>query len=101
MGFTTFYQQRQMQVAQGANNPQAQQMQMLTRIMPVFLIVIGWSFPAALVLYWTVSNLWAIGQQAVTNRLIGPAQQRAVRPPAERRVKSAGAGKSPAAKERK
>ena len=63
MGFTTFYQQRQMQVAQGANNPQAQQMQMLTRIMPVFLIVIGWSFPAALVLYWTVTNLWTIGQQ--------------------------------------
>jgi YidC/Oxa1 family membrane protein insertase len=64
MGFTTFYQQKQMQAAQGgANNPQAQQMQMITRVMPVFLIVIGYSFPAALVLYWTVTNLWTIGQQ--------------------------------------
>jgi YidC/Oxa1 family membrane protein insertase len=63
MGFTTFYQQKQMQVAQGASTPQAAQMQMLTRIMPVFLMVIGWSFPAALVLYWTVTNMWTIGQQ--------------------------------------
>jgi YidC/Oxa1 family membrane protein insertase len=63
MGFTTYYQQKQMQTVQGANNPQAAQMQMLTRIMPLFLIVIGWSFPAALVLYWTVTNLWTIGQQ--------------------------------------
>lgn len=63
MGFTTYYQQKQMQAAQGANNPQAAQMQMLMRIMPLFLVVIGWSFPAALVLYWTVTNLWTIGQQ--------------------------------------
>ena len=29
-----------------------------------------------LVLYWTVSNLWAIGQQTLTNKLIGPPPQR-------------------------
>jgi membrane protein insertase Oxa1/YidC/SpoIIIJ len=28
------------------------------------------------VLYWTTSNLWAIGQQALTNRLIGPTKPR-------------------------
>jgi membrane protein insertase Oxa1/YidC/SpoIIIJ len=53
------------------------------------------------VLYWTVSNLWAIGQQALTNKMIGPPAVRTVRPPAERRVKNAGGGKSAAAKERK
>jgi YidC/Oxa1 family membrane protein insertase len=63
MGLTTYYQQRQMQSAQGAGNPQAQQMQAITRIMPVFLVVIGYSFPAALVMYWTITNLWTIGQQ--------------------------------------
>jgi YidC/Oxa1 family membrane protein insertase len=63
MGLTTFYQQRQMQAAQGPASPQAQQMQMFTRIMPIFLMVIGYSFPAALVLYWTVTNLWTVGQQ--------------------------------------
>jgi membrane protein insertase Oxa1/YidC/SpoIIIJ len=53
------------------------------------------------VLYWTVSNLWAIGQTIVTNKLIGPAPQRTVRPAAERRVKNAGGGRTDAAKERK
>ena len=32
--------------------------------------------PSGLVIYWTVSNIWAIGQQMITNRLIGPAPQR-------------------------
>ena len=63
--------------------------------------------PSGLVLYWTVSNLWAIGQQALTNRLIGPsarpgrgeAERRAE---ASRKMKSAGAGRTDqAAKERK
>ena len=34
--------------------------------------------PSGLVLYWTVSNLWTIGQQVITNRLIGPAPQHVV-----------------------
>jgi YidC/Oxa1 family membrane protein insertase len=77
----------------------AQQRMML--IMPVvFTGMLIWA-PSGLVLYWTASNLWAIGQQVVTNRLIGPPVQRTVRPPAERRLKTAGAGKSDAAKERK
>ena len=29
--------------------------------------------PSGLVIYWFVSNLWAIGQQYFTNWLIGPA----------------------------
>ncbi|MFN2490715.1 MAG: YidC/Oxa1 family membrane protein insertase [Actinomycetota bacterium] len=65
MGFTTFYQQKQMQAAQGPSNPQAQQMQMMMRVMPLFLMVIGYSFPAALILYWTVTNLWTITQQRI------------------------------------
>ncbi len=37
--------------------------------------IFGFAFPAGLVLYWTVSNLFQIGQQAVMLRLghIGPA----------------------------
>jgi len=37
-----------------------------------------------------VSNLWAIGQQYVTNRLIGRRRSSPRGPPAERRVKQAG-----------
>jgi membrane protein insertase Oxa1/YidC/SpoIIIJ len=67
----------------------------------IFMTMFIWA-PSGLVLYWTVSNLWAIGQQVLTNRLIGPAPQRSLRPPAERRIKSAGGGRSDAAaKERK
>ncbi len=56
--------------------------------------------PSGLVLYWTVSNLWAIGQQALTNRMIGPSPQRARRPPAERKVKNVGGGKTDQAQAR-
>ena len=62
---TTFYQQRQMQRASPAQN---QQQQMLTRIMPIFFGFIGFSFPAGLVLYWTVSNALQILQQRLMNR---------------------------------
>jgi YidC/Oxa1 family membrane protein insertase len=80
-------------------DPMQQRMMMFMPI--VFTAMLAWA-PSGLVLYWTASNLWTIGQQAVTNKLIGPPPQHAVRPPAERRVKAAGSGKSPqAAKERK
>jgi YidC/Oxa1 family membrane protein insertase len=72
MGLTTYYQQKQMQSTQGAANPQAQQMQMLTRIMPIFLVVIGYSFPAALILYWTITNLWTVVQQRIMLQGVSP-----------------------------
>ena len=51
-------------------------------------------------IYWTVSNVWGIGQQMITNKLIGPSAVRTIRPPAERRVKNVGGGKTDQAKER-
>jgi YidC/Oxa1 family membrane protein insertase len=75
---TTFYQQRQMQKVspQGSTNPQQQA---LFKIMPLMFGVFGISFPAGLVVYWTTSNLWQIGQQYTMLRLghIGPAAQAA------------------------
>jgi YidC/Oxa1 family membrane protein insertase len=65
--------------------------QRVMMFMPVlFTFMFLWA-PSGLVIYWFVSNLWAIGQQYVTNRIIGPPKVVVVRPPAERRVKSAGA----------
>jgi membrane protein insertase Oxa1/YidC/SpoIIIJ len=66
----------------------------------IFMAMFIWA-PSGLVLYWTTSNLWAIGQQAFTNRLIGPPVKHTVRPAAERRVKNAGGGKTDQAKEQK
>ena len=48
----------------------------------IFMTMFIWA-PSGLVLYWTVSNLWAIGQQVLTNRMIGPAA--AAHRPAARR----------------
>jgi membrane protein insertase Oxa1/YidC/SpoIIIJ len=73
--------------------------QKIMLMMPVmFTFFFLWA-PSGLVLYWFTSNLWAIGQQHITNRIIGPPVVRPVRPPAERRVKRAGGGKTQAASE--
>ena len=62
--------------------------------MPVmFLFMFLWA-PSGLVIYWFVSNLWAIGQQYFTTWLIGPPVVPVVRPAAERRVKSVGTGRT-------
>jgi YidC/Oxa1 family membrane protein insertase len=59
---TTFYQQRQMQNASPPGAASSQQ-QALLKVMPILFGVFGIFFPAGLVLYWTTSNLWQIGQQ--------------------------------------
>ena len=70
---TTFYQQRQMQkvAPPGSTNPQQQA---LFKIMPLLFGIFGVSFPAGLVVYWTTSNFWQVGQQYIMLRLghIGP-----------------------------
>jgi membrane protein insertase Oxa1/YidC/SpoIIIJ len=42
-------------------------------MMPVMFTVMLAFAPSGVVLYWFISNLWAIGQQYFTNWLIGPA----------------------------
>lgn len=71
-------------------DPMQQRIMMLMPI--VFTFMFLWA-PSGLVIYWLTSNLLGIGQQVVTNRLIGPPKVRTVRPPAERRLRSARTGK--------
>jgi YidC/Oxa1 family membrane protein insertase len=94
MGASMFLQQK---MTPSTADPMQQRMML---VMPVVLSGMALWWSSGLLLYWTVSNVWGIGQQMITNRLIGPAQQRTVRPPAERRIKRAGSGKSDQAKER-
>jgi YidC/Oxa1 family membrane protein insertase len=64
----SYYQQAQIQRrSPGAVNPQ---MQMITRVMPLFITFISLTLPAALVLYFVVSGLYRIGQQAIITRHI-------------------------------
>jgi len=58
---TTFYQQRQMQ--QSSPPGASSQQQAILKVMPILFGVFGIFFPAGLVLYWTTSNGWQIGQQ--------------------------------------
>jgi len=96
MGLTQFIQTK---MTPSTADPSQQKVMMLMPLMFMFMFI---KAPSGLVLYWTVSNAWAIGQQYLTNKMIGPAPQRSVRPPAERKVKNAGAGRTEqASKERK
>jgi membrane protein insertase Oxa1/YidC/SpoIIIJ len=75
MGFTTYYQQKQMQATQQAQaasaSPQMQQTQMMmTKFLPAMLMVFSFSFPSGLVVYWLATNLWTIVQQRIILRAV-------------------------------
>jgi membrane protein insertase Oxa1/YidC/SpoIIIJ len=62
---TGWYQVKQTQarqLRQGGQAPNAQ-MQMITRVMPIFFGVITYGLNAATTIYFVVSNTWRIGQQ--------------------------------------
>ena len=69
--FSSLYQQRQIQ----GRNTGAQinpQQQAIMKIMPYFLPVFSFTMPAALVVYFVISNLYRIAQQAyITRSLYG------------------------------
>ena len=88
MGASMFVQQK---MTPSTLDPVQQKMMLL---MPIVFTVMFLAAPSGLVLYWLVSNLWAISQQHFTNYLIGPPPVHHVRPPAERRLKRAGGGKT-------
>lgn len=66
-GFLSWFQQKQIQgrMKTAEMNPQ---MQMITKVMPWFLPVFAFTMPAALVVYFIVSALFRVGQQAVITR---------------------------------
>ncbi len=91
MGASMFWQQK---ITPTTADPAQAKVMM---IMPVVFTFMFIKFPSGLAIYYFVSNLWTIGQQYFTNWLIGPAVAPAPRPPAERKLKNAGAGKTSAA----
>jgi YidC/Oxa1 family membrane protein insertase len=88
MGVTMFWQQK---ITPTTGDPMQQRIMLIMPVMFTFMFL--W-FPSGLVIYWFTSNLWAIGQQYFTYWLIGPPVPVAPRPPAERRLKNAGRGRS-------
>ena len=67
MTATTFLTQRQLMSknmpADALSGPYAQQQKLLLYVLPVAFGLGGVAFPIAVLLYWTTSNLWTMGQQ--------------------------------------
>lgn len=67
MTATTFLTQRQLMSknmpADAMSGPYAQQQKMLLYILPLVFAVGGIAFPIGVILYWTTSNIWTMGQQ--------------------------------------
>jgi YidC/Oxa1 family membrane protein insertase len=74
VALTAWYQQRQIQGRNlNKDAPVNPQQQMITKILPFVFIPISVSLPAGVVIYFVVSNLVRIGQQAVVTKLeFGP-----------------------------
>jgi YidC/Oxa1 family membrane protein insertase len=86
MGLTQFWQMRMTPTT--ADPVQARMFMM----MPIVFMVTSLWFPAGLVLYWFVSNLLAIGQQYLTNRIIGAPPAPPAKPAVTGKSKAAGNG---------
>lgn len=65
---TGYYQQRQMSARMPKGDGVNNQMQAVMKVFPLFFGVISLSVPAGVVVYFFISNLWQIGQQAVAFR---------------------------------
>ncbi len=67
MSVTTFTTQRQLtqknMPASALQGPMAQQQKMLLYVLPLVFAVSGVNFPIGVLIYWTTTNLWSMGQQ--------------------------------------
>ncbi len=87
-GVTMVWQQR---ITPSSADPMQQKMMMFMPL--VFTFMFLWA-PSGLVIFWFLSNVLGIGQQYLTNRIVGPPKPAMARPPAERRLRSVGSGRS-------
>ena len=67
MSLTTFTTQKQLtqknMPATALQGPMAQQQKMLLYVLPIIFAVSGVNFPIGVLIYWTTTNLWSMGQQ--------------------------------------
>jgi YidC/Oxa1 family membrane protein insertase len=80
MSATTFLTQRQLTMKNmppaALEGPMAQQQKMLMYVFPLIFAFSGVNFPIGVLLYWTTTNLWSMGQQFYTiRRMPAPGSQ--------------------------
>src|SRR5450759_3907881 len=92
MSATTFTTQRQLMMknmpANALDNPFAKQQKVLLYLMPLFFAFSGINFPIGVLLYWTTTNLWSMGQQFYTIRRMPAPGSPAEKALEARRIKS-------------
>ena len=92
MGGTTFITSKQMMGRNpAADSSQATQQKVLLYVMPVMLAVFGINVAIGVLIYWTTTNLFSMGQQTIVMRRLGP-----VDPNARPAAAGAAAGKAAA-----
>jgi len=72
MSASMFTSQRQLMMknmpANAMDNPFAKQQKVLLYLMPLFFAFSGINFPIGVLIYWTTTNVWSMGQQFYTIR---------------------------------
>src|SRR5690625_361264 len=67
MSASMLFTQRQLTMksmpASAADTPMARQQKLLMYLLPGVFVISGVSFPIGVLLYWTTSNVWSLGQQ--------------------------------------
>ena len=68
MSLTTFTTQRQLMVKgmpkmDSSNNMMLQQQKIMLYVFPIIFAVSGVNFPVGVLIYWSTTNLWTLGQQ--------------------------------------
>lgn len=95
MSATTFTTQRQLtrknMPAAALEGPMAQQQKMLLYVLPLVFAISGVNFPIGVLIYWTTTNLWSMGQQFYVIRRNPTPGSEADRLLKERRAKRAAA----------
>ncbi|MBO3085388.1 membrane protein insertase YidC [Cellulomonas fengjieae] len=80
MSATTFLTQRQLTMKNmppaALQGPMAQQQKVLLYVLPLVFAFSGVNFPIGVLIYWTTTNLWSMGQQFYTiRRMPAPGSQ--------------------------
>ena len=95
MSATTFITQRQLtqknMPASALQGPMAQQQKMLLYLLPLIFAISGVNFPIGVLIYWTTTNLWSMGQQFYVIRRNPTPGSEAERLLKERRARKAAA----------
>ena len=72
MSASMFTSQRQLMMknmpANAMDNPFAKQQKVLLYLMPLFFAFSGINFPIGVLIYWTTTNVWSMGQQLIVIR---------------------------------